>query len=112
MNPKEYVEASGARFAARSTVEQVEEGNALENLRPLLVATYADGQLTWTGESPSPGQVWTVKGVPMIRPAQALSWQPGQNSVLYLHLEGQLCPENTRGPVPTSSTCVAICKFT
>ena len=29
MDPKEFVEANGARFAARSTVEQVEEGNAL-----------------------------------------------------------------------------------
>ncbi|MDD9904300.1 MAG: phosphoribosyl-AMP cyclohydrolase [Rhodospirillaceae bacterium] len=29
MDPKEIVEANGARFAARSTVEQVEEGNAL-----------------------------------------------------------------------------------
>jgi hypothetical protein len=73
------------------------------------VAQYdqAVGSLTWTADSTNPGQVWSVRGAKMRRPAQALTWQPGQNSVLYLHFESQLCPENTRGPTPSSSTCVA-----
>ena len=73
------------------------------------VARYdeATGTLTWTSDSTNPGQVWTVIGNKIRRPALALTWQPGQNSVLYLHFESQLQPENTRGPKPSSCTCVA-----
>ena len=38
---------------------------------------------------------------------QRLRWHEGQSSVLYLHFENLLAPENSRGPDPPSSTCAA-----
>ena len=84
-------------------------GDIADATPALKVAEYDQsmGTLTWLPQSTNPGQVWTVFGPKRRRPAEALTWQPGQNSVLYLHFESQLQPENTRGPRPSSSTCVA-----
>ena len=38
---------------------------------------------------------------------QMLRYHEGQSSVLYLHFENLLSPENSRGPDPNSSTCAA-----
>ncbi len=57
--------------------------------------------MSWQGVN------WARKGVELQLPAQSFNWQPGQSSVLYLHFENLLSPENSRGPKPTTSTCVA-----
>ena len=43
----------------------------------------------------------------MVLDRQRLRWHEGQSSVLYLHFENLLAPENSRGPDPNSSTCAA-----
>ena len=72
-----------------------------------LVATFdSDTQtLTWiTG--PAFGQPWTRLGAPVRLPTQDLRWNPGQSSVLYVHFDAGLRPDNSTGPKPTQSTCV------
>ena len=68
-----------------------------------VVATFdLDSQeLRWTN-----GSVWTRHGAPLQLSAQALRWMPGQSSVLYVHFEGSLRPDNSTGPQPLTSTCV------
>jgi len=71
-----------------------------------LVATFdSDTQvLTWTGSTF--GQPWTRLGSPVRLPTQDLRWNPGQSSVLYVHFDAGLRPDNSTGPKPTQSTCV------
>ena len=64
------------------------------------VAAYTANTLLW-----SDGHVWTRVGPAVSLPAAELRWQPGQNSVLYLHFENLLMPENSRGPRPGANTC-------
>ena len=66
------------------------------------VASYTNNQIQWDD-----GHVWTRVGPPVQLPAAELRWQPGQNSVLYLHFENLLMPENSRGPRPGANTCGA-----
>ena len=64
-------------------------GDLFTSTPAVKVAEYdqSSGTLTWTAQSTNPGQVWTVIGNKIRRPALALTWQPGQNSVLYLHFD-------------------------
>ncbi len=73
--------------------------------RSALVAEWDGAKLTWTAAKGS--QVWTPLGVPMELGHQMLRYHEGQSSVLYLHFENLLPPENSRGPDPHSSTCAA-----
>ena len=73
--------------------------------RSALVAEWGGDKLTWTAAKGS--QVWTPQGVPMELGYQMLRYHEGQSSVLYLHFENLLAPENSRGPDPHSSTCAA-----
>ena len=61
--------------------------------------------MSWLTETGS--ATWTRKGALLYLPCQELRWQPGQSSILYLHFENLLSPENSRGRCPVHCTCVA-----
>jgi len=67
------------------------------------VATFdlASQELRWTD-----GTIWTRHGAPLGLQNQNLRWSPGQSSVLYVHFEGLLRPDNSTGPRPLQNTCV------
>ena len=72
-----------------------------------LQGTYdtATGNMSWVGQDGN--TTWSNVGAKLTLPAQVLRWQAGQSSVLYLHFENMLSPDNSRGQQPQLSTCAA-----
>ena len=92
--------SQGTYFALGTRV--FEASGATPPTRATVKGTYdtSTGNMAWD-------TAWTGQGLPLSLPAQSLMWQPGQSSVLYLHFENLLAPENSKGPNPYSSTCAA-----